>query len=227
MSMSSRKATENERATARDFAQYLRGRAGSAALPLGAVLEAFGITRFTAASRDRIAEALKAARVTAEPSIHDVQRGDLVTFTTRKRIRVASAATRRQPRPAGQPKPPWYKRPLGIAAIAVLVLFILVAALAPDPETTEADQRAAAAATATPTPTPTATPVSREAAVAHAEDALRDDDYAAVLVAAASFEDDDNALVGHYKRKIARKILRAARRDLRSGNYARAVTSAR
>jgi len=225
--MSSRQATENELATAREIAQYLGGRGGSAALPLDAVLEAFGITRFTAASRDRIAEALQAARVTAEPSIHDAQRGDLVTFTTRERVRVASAATPRQSRPAGQPKPPWYKRPLGIAAIAVVVLFILVGGLAPDPERTEADQQAAAAATATPTPTPTATPVSREAAVAEAEDALKDADYAAVLVAAASFEDDDNALVGHYKRKIARKILRAARRDIRSGNYARAATSAK
>ena len=61
--------------------------------------------------------------------------------------------------------------------------------------------------------------------MAQAEDALKDDDYAAVLVAAASFEDDDNALVGHYKRKIAARSCAPpdgiSERELRPRGYER------
>ena len=222
----SRRATENELDTAREIAKEVSRRGGSAALPLDAILEAFEITRFTEASRDRMAAALEAARVTAEPSIHLAKRGDVITFTTRERVQAAVAprplATEREP----ATKRPWYKRPVGIAAICLLLLFVLVGALAPDPEAEPAKQ-AAATETPTPTPTPSPTPVSREAAVALAEQALEEDDYAAVLAAAASFDDDDSALVGHYKRKIAGKILASARRDLRRGDYGLAITNAK
>lgn len=224
----SRRATEHELDTAREIAKEVRRRGGSAALPVNATLEAFGIARFTDASRDRIAEAIEVSRLTAEPSIHAAKRGDLITFTSRDRVQ-AAAPMRSQPPPvqpvqprAAGPKRPWYKRPVGIAAICLLLLFLLVGALS-DPETDADSQRVAATQTPTPTPTPTATPVSREDAIAEADEAVNQDHYMAAIAAVEAVDDDDDSLVGRYNRKIARRILWRARRALRSGSNTRAI----
>ncbi len=54
---------------------------GRTGISLNELLDAFGVRRFTDASRDRLSEALEEAELSADPSLYDVERGDHLTLT--------------------------------------------------------------------------------------------------------------------------------------------------
>ena len=231
----SRRPTDHELAAAREVADEVWKRGGRVpGVPLNEMLSAFGVVRFTQASRERLDEALTMAGVSADPSLRDAQRGDTITFTARdaapvrKPAGVESAArpqfvhAQRGPVAAKSGKP-WRKRKR-VWALAAVLFFVLIMALSGDPETPKADPPPTP--TTTPTPTPTPDPAAlREAGIAEADDALEQDRYEDVLGAVAVLDDDD--LLDGYKRRIARRLVKRARGALRSASYKTASTYAR
>ena len=114
---------------------------------------------------------------------------------------------------------PWYQRKRAWAAAAVL-LMVLVGTLGSGSDKQPADdaQTAEQTSPATPTPTPTPSPTEvRAAAIARAEYRLDAGRYSAALNAVRGL--DEPRMLRRYRKRIAQRILREARSDLRSKSY--------
>jgi hypothetical protein len=81
----SRRASDAELAIARTLAAEVKRRGGRVTLPVDELLARFEVRRFTIAARERLSEALAAARLTAAPRIRDAARGGSITIATQDR----------------------------------------------------------------------------------------------------------------------------------------------
>lgn len=81
----SRRASDAELAIARTLAAEVKRHGGRVTLPVDDLLARFEVTRFTIAARERLSEALAAARLTADPRIRDAARGGSITIARQDR----------------------------------------------------------------------------------------------------------------------------------------------
>jgi hypothetical protein len=88
----SRRASDAELAIARALAAEVERRGGRVTLPVDELLALFEVKRFTIAARERLGEALAAARLKADPQIRHAVRGGSITIAAGER------PTRRQGR---------------------------------------------------------------------------------------------------------------------------------
>ena len=216
----SRSATPQELYVARTVAADVR-RHGQLILPVDELLAEFGVSRLTDASRDRLTEALDQAGVICEPPIRLMSRGGRLKLTPRQPVRLAAPA---RP-PAAQPpraadERPWYERKRAWAAAAVL-LVLLIGTLGGQSNERATDDAQTAEGTSTATPSAAE---ARAAVIARAESRLDAGRYSAALNAVRGL--DEPPVVRRYRKRIAQRILREVRSDLRSQSYRAAIRGA-
>jgi hypothetical protein len=78
----SRRASDAELAVARALAAEVKRRGGRVTMPVDDLLARFEVRRFTIAARERLSEALAAARLIADPRIRDAARGGSIAIAT-------------------------------------------------------------------------------------------------------------------------------------------------
>jgi hypothetical protein len=81
----SRRASDAELAIARTLAAEVKRRGGRVTLPVDDLLARFDVRRFTIAARERLSEALAAARLTADPPIRNAARRSSITIAAQDR----------------------------------------------------------------------------------------------------------------------------------------------
>jgi len=81
----SRRASDAELAIAQTLAAEVKRRGGRVTLPVDDLLARFEVRRFTIAARERLSEALAAARLTADPRIRHAARGGSITVAAERR----------------------------------------------------------------------------------------------------------------------------------------------